>query len=343
MYLRLVLISLSILGWSQACFIGRCAADEPGIVCAISGHIVTDDGAYRGWVVFDSSDGTIIDICDHQKDVPPGARVIKHSGYIFPGLIDTHNHCHWNSVPMWRPGRLFNNRYEWRGDDGPDPQLLPIPEYLEEVSGPYRDVRWAGLWYESFKYGEIRALIGGTTMIEGTDDWDPDHLVRNLDWDWGVYSYVPDITEADPSLIEDVKLYLEYGWLNRIFLHVAEGTDFRSWREFQFLDEQGLTMPGIVIIHGIALTRDDFATMAENDMSLVWSPKTNLVLYGENGRRGGSPRSRRYGRHWVPTGQSAVRTTCSKSSRSHMSIPLNTWIAPSHRDNSSRWPPPTRR
>lgn len=270
MYWRLVLISLSILSWSQAYFIERCTADEPP-VCAISGHIVTDDGAYPGWVVFDTSDGTIIDICDGQEDVPPGAIVVEHDGYIFPGLIDTHNHCHWNSVPMWRPGRLFNNRYEWQA----------TLEYREEVRWPYNDIYYYGLWYESFKYGEIRALIGGTTMIEGTDDWDPDHLVRNLDWDWGVYSYIPDITQADPSLIKTMKRYLKKGLVNRIFLHVAEGTDFRSWLEFQFLVDEELTIPGVVIIHGIALTQDDFATMAENDMYLVWSPKTNLVLYGE--------------------------------------------------------------
>jgi cytosine/adenosine deaminase-related metal-dependent hydrolase len=279
----LVLIGLAILGWfSQARFIGRCAADEGAPRCAISGHIVTDDGAYPGWVVFDPGEGTILDICDRQEDVPPAALVIKHSGYVFPGLIDTHNHCHWNSVPMWRPGRTFNNRYEWRGDDGDDPALLPDPEYVENVAEPYRSVTDAGLWAISLYYGETRALIGGTTMIQGTNNAYPGSLVRNLE-NYSVYSVVGDVTLGTPADIAYVRFLLKAGYINRLFLHVAEGkrTDLRSWAEFQFLDVVGLTMPGVVVIHGLALTDDDFATMAETGMYLVWSPKSNLVLYGE--------------------------------------------------------------
>lgn len=282
MYLRLVLIGLLALGWLQTHFIARCAADEPEPRCAISGHIVTDDGAYPGWVVFDPSDGTILDICDREEEVPPGALVIKHSGYIFPGLIDTHNHCHWNSVPMWRPGRTFNNRYEWRGDDGPDPVLLEDPEYVENVQDPHKAVVDAWLGSTSLYYGEIRALIGGTTMIQGTDNAYPGSLARNLE-NYGVYSRVTDVTLADPADIDYVQFLLSAGYISRLFLHVAEGksTDVRSWSEFQFLDAVGLTMPGVTVIHGVALTEADFATMAQNGMYLVWSPKSNLVMYGE--------------------------------------------------------------
>jgi cytosine/adenosine deaminase-related metal-dependent hydrolase len=273
MHLRLTAIVLSVVGWSHALFIGRCFAADVEQVWAISGRIVSEDGARRGWVVFDHNDGTIIDVCDREEDVPPSALRIRHEGYIFPGLIDTHNHCHWNSVPLWRPGRLYENRYEWQAS----------AEYDEEVRALYHAIEDAGLWDQSLKYGEIRALIGGTTMIEGSDDIDPDHLVRNLDWEWGAYSYVPDITQADPWLIDAVKFYLQMGWLNRVFLHVGEGkkTDPRVQAEFPFLEAAGLAIPGIVIIHGVALTQDNFETMAQNGVHLVWSPKSNDVLYGE--------------------------------------------------------------
>lgn len=84
-------------------------------------------------------------------------------------------------------------------------------------------------------------------------------------------------------MIDAAIFYLEMGWLNRLFLHVGEGkrTDARSKAEFPFLESRGLALPGVVIIHGIALTKKDFKTMARNDMYLVWSPKTNDVLYGE--------------------------------------------------------------
>jgi len=175
---------------------------------------------------------------------------------------------------MWRPGRFFDNRYEWQD----------TPEYQEEVGGKYSSIVDAELWDESLKYGEIRALMGGTTMLQGTDNAPPGYLVRNLDFDgWGAYSYVPDITHADSGLIAQAKMGLQFGQISRLFLHVAEGksTDPRSQSEFPFLESVDLAIPGVVIIHGIALTQENFTTMARNDIYLVWSPKSNDVLYGE--------------------------------------------------------------
>lgn len=271
MYNRMILVVLLVFGWSQA---GFSTATQAQQLCAISGDIVSDDGAHGGWVVFDRDTGTIIDICRRKADVPPSAVILRHSGYIFPGLIDTHNHAHWNTVPMWRPGRTYENRYEWRESQ----------EYYDEVRSRYESVEDAGLWYESVKYAEIRAMIGGTTMIQGTDGADWGYLVRNLDYyGWLASSYVDDITQIDPSLLADIHWAFDEGYLYRLFLHVAEGkgTDPRTQAEFPFLVDAGLVRPGVVIIHGIALTRADFEIMAQNDMYLVWSPKSNDVLYGE--------------------------------------------------------------
>ncbi len=43
---------------------------------------------------------------------PPGA--IDTDALIFPGLIDLHDHITWNFLPRWKPGELFNNRYDWQ-------------------------------------------------------------------------------------------------------------------------------------------------------------------------------------------------------------------------------------
>ncbi len=273
MHTRLILVSIVILTWPHA-FLQPCAAQEPQSLCAISGHVVSEEGAQYGWVVFDADTGNIIDVCHRQQDVPAGAKTIRHPGYIFPGLIDTHNHPHWNTIPMWRPGRTYENRYEWRESQ----------EYLDEVKSLYESIEDAGLWPESVKYAEIRAMIGGTTMIQGTDGADWGYLVRNLDYyGWLAASYVEDITQIEPDVLDDILWAFDEGYIYRLFLHVAEGkhTDPRTQAEFPFLVDAGLARPGVVIIHGIALTQADFEVMAQNDMYLVWSPKTNDVLYGE--------------------------------------------------------------
>jgi 5-methylthioadenosine/S-adenosylhomocysteine deaminase len=63
-------------------------------------------------------------------------------------------------------------------------------------------------------------------------------------------------------------------------IHVAEGTDALSEEEFTFLQSQSLLNPKGVIIHGISLGASDFQAMATTGTALVWSPRSNLELYG---------------------------------------------------------------
>jgi 5-methylthioadenosine/S-adenosylhomocysteine deaminase len=63
-------------------------------------------------------------------------------------------------------------------------------------------------------------------------------------------------------------------------IHLAEGapTDSSAHREFNMVNQAGLLMPGLVVVHGTALRPDDFAKM--NGAGLVWSPRSNDELYG---------------------------------------------------------------
>jgi len=47
------------------------------------------------------------------------------------------------------------------------------------------------------------------------------------------------------------------------------------------LESAGLVTNRTAVIHGIALTDADFAKMAAAGAALVWSPRSNMVLYGE--------------------------------------------------------------
>ena len=40
--------------------------------------------------------------------------IVETDSFIFPGLIDLHDHITWNVLPRWRPNQLFMNRYEWQ-------------------------------------------------------------------------------------------------------------------------------------------------------------------------------------------------------------------------------------
>ncbi len=40
--------------------------------------------------------------------------IVETDSFIFPGLIDLHDHITWNLLPRWKPNQLFMNRYEWQ-------------------------------------------------------------------------------------------------------------------------------------------------------------------------------------------------------------------------------------
>ncbi|HRE01220.1 MAG TPA: hypothetical protein PLV68_07950, partial [Ilumatobacteraceae bacterium] len=45
-----------------------------------------------------------------------------------------------------------------------------------------------------------------------------------------------------------------------------------------------LIAPQTAFIHGVGLLAPDFALMAARNSSLIWSPRTNISLYGETAR-----------------------------------------------------------
>jgi len=236
--------------------------------------VTTDDILNPGWVVVDN--GKIQDVLSQPPNIPEAIE-IDTQGIIFPGLIDLHNHISFNVFPRWQPNQFFSNRYEWREFD----------EYLETVSNPFENLR-SRYFCEMNTYGEIRALIGGTTSILATA---PSRcikgLVRNLDHDSGFYRYF----EQDnhhilnyvnfPKEVDDVQDFLLDDLSEAFFLHLAEGIDVSSSEEFDNLNALDLLSAKTVIIHGIALDSNQFKTMSEVGASLIWSPRSNIELYGQ--------------------------------------------------------------
>ena len=71
--------------------------------------------------------------------------------------------------------------------------------------------------------------------------------------------------------------------------HVAEGIDVDARNEFLCLTDKvqkgkNLINGRTAMIHGIGLTTRDVAVMAEKGAKLVWSPRSNISLYGETAR-----------------------------------------------------------
>jgi hypothetical protein len=179
-------------------------------------------------------------------------------------------------------------------------------------------------------YVELKMLMAGTTSTIGIskpstmlsmDDCIVG-LARNLDWHSGFHGALPgnepvlnligitpgDLRDTKPA---DVAAKLEKGELELLAIHIAEGrkSDPQTRSEFGLLETNGLLTGRTAIVHGIALTDAEFAKMASAGAALVWSPRSNMVLYGETADvQGAIDRKVRVAiaPDWGPTGSDSI-------------------------------------
>ncbi len=161
--------------------------------------------------------------------------------------------------------------------------------------------------------------MGGVTGIQGASgasSASSEPLVRNIDqWAFGAHRAraMIDLPSGSFGLpgFQRVMDRIKAGDVTAFYLHLSEGKrgDAVSAKEFQhFLDLGGAT-PATNIIHGSALSVDDLHTVAAAGCRLVWSPQSNLRLYGETTLAGeamaaGMPVA--LGADWLPSGSTSL-------------------------------------
>jgi 5-methylthioadenosine/S-adenosylhomocysteine deaminase len=279
----------------------------PTETVALVGIVLTGDDAPLdpGCVVIEN--GAIVDVT---ATPPAGAKVIDTQGVIAPGLIDLHGHPEFNVFAAWEPPKQFSNRYAWR-DSKVYKQLVRTPQntVLKQVPA------WTQL-----RYAEIRALVGGVTAIQGSGEaataYQAEALVRNVDkWIFGgqVGRALIDLPSGNFGLsgFQSVMKGIANGKVKAFYLHLAEGApdDDRSRGELDALIALDGLKPQTVIIHGTALDEQQLATVHDAGAKLVWSPQSNLRLYGETTKAAhalalGMPVA--LGADWLPSGSTSL-------------------------------------
>jgi 5-methylthioadenosine/S-adenosylhomocysteine deaminase len=260
--------------------------------------------------------------------------VTQTRGTLLPGLIELHNHMPYDVLSLWQVPRHFDNRDQWSAPSNPDYHRLVTGPM--QVLGADPDVVPAIV-----RYVEVRALLGGTTTGQGialAKSAIISHfrgLVRNVE-----STHDPDLKPAATHIADidstDADHFLaRISGSQKIILHLSEGIDTHAHDAFEALQlangDWAIT-DNLIGIHCLALTAADFKTFGKHGGSMVWSPLSNLLLYGQTADVGealdaGVPVA--LGSDWAPSG----------SSRSPR--PSLTRRAPtSPRSRSSAWSPP---
>ena len=256
----------------SSCLDTLAAEARAPVTYALRGTLVTPNGLVENGTVL-IREHTIIAVGAH-IDLPANATVIDTHAEIAPGLIDLHNHLTFNVFPRWHPIQEFNNRYDW--------QQKQIYQTL--IESPHEALVSDGVACAMERYAEVKALSEGETSVTGSLKSNCSAgLARNLDNEaaWHVaYDVFPlQTSEADIALIRD---QLSNHTLHAFLIHLNEGghEDASAMREFAMLQGRGLLLPGVSLIHGVGLQPANFTLMAAHGVNLIWSPRSNLELYG---------------------------------------------------------------
>lgn len=264
--------------------------DGPRFV--LEGRVVTMDANHtvveRGRVYV--NEGNITQVLPASAAVPPefaAAPVVDTAGTIYPGLIELHNHLSYNVVPLWPVPRLFTNRDQWSG----------VGEYRKLVTGPMSILGRTADHIEAIvRYVEAKCLVAGTTTSQGITLQSNQRIIHHYR---GIVRNVeqtadPDLPNAD-TRVADVDAGSATNFLERLralgnstlLLHLCEGTDDVARSRFERLrisSRRWAITPELTGIHCAGLTRSNFGTFGRRGGSMVWSPFSNLLLYGATAR-----------------------------------------------------------
>jgi 5-methylthioadenosine/S-adenosylhomocysteine deaminase len=258
--------------------------DGPQIVLA--GDIVAMDDALS--VVRDGRmyiDKGLIVAIRRSADPPPtgfeAVAAVDTGGTLFPGLIELHNHLAYNALRLWQVPKKYSNRNQWGS----------IAEYRKLVSGPMTVIgKSPSLLPALIRYVEAKCLVSGVTTSQGIALFSNAGIRRFYR---GIVRNVEDTDEADLPEVEtriaDVEAKSAAKFLARLkretcfLLHLSEGVDAKAREHFLALNigrnEWAIT-PQLAGIHCAGLKPEDFAVLGSLGGSMVWSPMSNLLLYG---------------------------------------------------------------
>ena len=231
--------------------------------------------------------GTIVEVRDATAARPPGfesVTPVEVGGTIFPGLIELHNHLSYNALQLWQVPMRYTNRDQWGGAANPD--------YRRLVSGPMQLLGPdPSLMPAVVRYVECKALVSGTTTSEGIELFSNKGArrlyrgnIRNVE-----QTDDPQLPEAG-TRIGDVDAASAANFLSALkgkscyILHLSEGTDAAARDHFLALrmsDHEWAISDSLAGIHCVALQPEDFDVLVAHGASMVWSPLSNLLLYGQ--------------------------------------------------------------
>ncbi len=253
---------------------------------ALTGRVVTMSDAFavlpRGTIYIEN--GSIVAVQPFDQPAPShfvGLPAVETGGTIYPGLIELHNHLSYNALQLWQVPQKYGDRSQWLG----------TPPYQQLVTQPMQVLGTApGLTPAVVRYVECKCLLAGVTTSQGIALFSNTGISRYYQGTVRVAESPSDSSlPAAGSKIPDVIATDRTAFLSELskrkcfLLHLSEGVDDAARAHFQtlqFPDGTWAITDSLAGIHCVALKPPDFEVLVSHNASMVWSPLSNLLLYG---------------------------------------------------------------
>lgn len=248
------------------------------------GRVVTMDDAYsvvpRGAVYVNGDTiEAVLPVGEAGPDGYAEAPRVDTGGTLYPGMIDLHNHLAYNVLPPWAVNKRYDDRSQWRRATAYSART-GLMKRLQNGNPAKAVARWV----------EVKALLGGATTLQGmrssfkTVSGAFKGLVRNLESGGpGMASAGSGVIDLDPKK-EDLVTRFKAASASKksaYLYHLSEGINDAARQFWRDLVEHDLLGPALVGIHCLAVPAEGFDALKAADATVVWSPTSNLMLYGQ--------------------------------------------------------------
>jgi imidazolonepropionase-like amidohydrolase len=261
-----------------------CEVTPGDTMILITADVLAPDRVLVGGQVLIDASGTIVCVdcdCSGMPGALTATQIDCPDGVLSPGLINAHEHLTFQGQPYTDTGERYEHRHDWRLG-------LRGHTRIRSMSGTVEQQIWA----------ELRMVMSGVTSINGSGG--PNGFLRNLDRLNMEGLGQPD-TEYDTFPLDDQSGILrttscDYGARRTTAMdiagfdsytpHLAEGIDQAARNEYLCSREGAydLIQPTTALIHGIPLLPQDQAELGAEGAMLIWSPRSNMTLYGDTAR-----------------------------------------------------------
>jgi len=258
---------------------GDCRLTGEGDELLLRGDVLTPGAVLEGGVVRLDASGTILCVgC--RCDGAAARELTCPDAVVSPAFVNPHDHVAYaEEAPRPPSAERYEHRHDWRlGLEG--------HTKIAYEGGAAPVVRAAH---------ELRMLLSGVTALAGGAGHEG--LVRNPDLS-GLGEGLPaapadsetfPLDDADGRLIENGCGYgsgharaSDVEGAGAYLAHLGEGIDRAAENELDcaLSSDFGLIEPTTAVVHAVAVRADRAAALGARHAAVVWSPRSNLVLYG---------------------------------------------------------------